>query len=153
MTKNYFHIEDAVDLVDLFNALPVLSEDGILILMGVPNSEIKEKLKEFEITDINFPDIGKSFTFGFFKKIEEKNIAIKFGYKTKNILIELSKKNVPNTEICSYLYYLKNDKSMILEYVVDNDIFISRDIIKNDETVRAFCKKIDINRYCLEEFE
>jgi hypothetical protein len=152
MKKNYFHIEDKVDLADFFSALSIFSEDGILILMGVLNNEIEEKLKEFKISDIDFPDIGKSFNFSFFKQIKEKNIAIKFDYRSKSILIELSKKNIPNIEMCSYIYYLRNDKSKILEYVVDNDIFISRDIIENDEIVRDFCRKVGINRYCLEEF-
>jgi hypothetical protein len=152
MNKNYFHIEDKVDLVNLFSALPILSEDGILLLMGVANKEIEKKLKEFKILDINFPDIGKSFNFSFFGQIKEKNIAIKFDYKSKNILLELAKKYIPNIEMCSYLYYLSNDKREILEYVVENDIFISRNIIENDEIIRSFCKTIGVDRYCLEEF-
>ncbi len=69
--------------------------------MGVLNDEIEERLKEFKISDIDFPDIGKSFHFSFFKQIKERNIAIKFDYRTKKILIELSKRIIPNVEVYS----------------------------------------------------
>jgi len=151
MDKNFFHIEEQVELSEIFCALSVLSEDGILLLMGISNVEIIEKLKEFEITDIEFPNIGKSFTFGIFKKYKEEHIAIRFNEKSKKDLIILSKKYIPNLEMCSYLYYLRDDKKEILEYIVDSDIYISRDSI-DDKTVRYFCKQLNIHRYCLEDF-
>lgn len=152
MKNNYYHIENEIDLEDIFEALPILSEEGILILMDIPNIEIIDILKEYQINNIKFPNIGKSITFGSSGKINIKNIGIEFNKNSKNILIELSKKFIPNLEICSYLFYQKKDGKEILEYISDNDIFISRNTIKSDQIIRTFCKKIKVSRYCLEDF-
>ena len=150
--KNYFYIEDSIEIKDLLYSLGLLSEDGILLLMGVTDNRLIESLEEFMLSDIQFPDIGKNITFSFFKKIKEKNIAVRYNNESKNVLYEVIKDVVPNIEICSYLYFLTDKQEMILEYKVDDAIFISRDIIKSDESIRRFCKEIGVNRYCLEEF-
>jgi len=152
MEKNYFHIEGMIELSDFFNALPILQEEGILLILGIIDSEVIKKLEKFKVLGVKFPNTGRSITFGIFKVLKEKNLAIKFNNESRSILYELSKEITPDIEICSYVYYLNNEKDEILEYAVGRDIFISRKIIKNDNIVRLFCKKIGINRYCLEEF-
>ncbi len=152
ITKNYFHIEDSIEIKDLLCSLDILLEEGILLLMGVTDNRLIESLEEFILSDIQFPDIGENITFSFFKKIKEKNIAIRFNNESKSVLYEATKDVVPNIEICSYLYFLTDKQEIILEYKVDDAIFISRDIVKSDESIRRFCKEIGINRYCLEEF-
>jgi len=152
MRRNFFHIEGKVDLADFFNALPFLHKDGVLLLMGIVNDQIIATLREFQIPYNDFPNIGKSITFTFFKQIKEKNLAIEFNDESKKILMKLAKENVPSLEVCSYIYYLTEEKNEIVEFVVDDNIFISRDIVDNDEIIRDFCQKISIDRYCLEEF-
>ena len=69
ITKNYFYIEDSIEIQDLLCSLGILSEDGILLFMGVTDNQLIESLEGFMLSDIRFPDIGKNITFSFFKKI------------------------------------------------------------------------------------